>query len=60
MSKENICSHGFVKEHDAIPARFGPGKLVSLKTTLETKARDTVINVYVTLVAVKQASTALK
>jgi tRNA-specific adenosine deaminase 3 len=60
MSGENTGNQSFVEESDAIPARFGSRKLVPLKTTLETRARDTVINVYVTLVPVKQASTALK
>ena len=45
---------------DPVPERFGSGKLVPLKTALETTSRDVAINVYVTLVPVKQASAALK
>ncbi len=39
---------------------FGDGYLVPLKTTLETTARDTIIDVYVTIIPIKQASNTLK
>ena len=36
------------------------GQLIPLKTTLETRARESIINIYVTSVPVKQASGALE
>jgi len=51
--------------HLAEPASYSAGQpsggqLVALKTTLETRARETVIDVYITSVPVKQASGTLE
>lgn len=38
----------------------GRGRLIPLKTALETRARDTLVNFYVSAVPVKLANTILK
>jgi tRNA-specific adenosine deaminase 3 len=44
----------------AVPDATSKGVLAPLKTILETRARDSFINVYVTSVPVKQASGTLE
>ena len=47
-------------KHDDSGIQAYTGTLVALKTTLETRARESFISVYVTSVPVKQASGTLE
>lgn len=57
MRTDDACSGG---QDDSDAADLGTGRLVPLKTTLETRKRDTVVEVYVTAVPIKAASGALR
>jgi hypothetical protein len=56
MSNEN----GDLENGSPAPIAHRKCHLIALKTALETKARDTLIDVYITVVPVKNASGALK
>jgi hypothetical protein len=59
---ENMGARSYVETQEDEPLRRLPDNsiLIALKTTLETKARESFISVYATSVPVKQASGTLE